>query len=115
MRPHPELSVQDPFASEGAVRLPSESVTSEMIHVEQLTSSDNDKSRHISEQKAVDTKKLSDREEDLHSWELVAYGLNYVVSAVYLIANALVFVICMCPLLLRIFKHSYVTSYVNDI
>ena len=113
IRPHSELSVQHPFSTEGAVSLPTETVIPAMQNVEQLTPTNTDKSKNTSERKAVEAKKLCDEEEvsHLHSWEAVAQGVNYVVSAIYLFFNALLFAICMCPLLIRIFDHAYVTPY----
>ena len=84
-----------------------------MQNVEQLTPTDTDKSTYTSELKAVEAKKLCDEEagSHLHSWEAVAQGVNYVISAIYLFANALLFALCMCPLLILIFYHASVTPY----
>ena len=114
-RPHSELSVQHPFSAEGAVWFPTESVIPALQNVEQLMPSDIDKSTDTGERKAVEAKKLCNEEEDLHSWEAVAHGVNYVVSAIYLFSNALLFAICMCPLLIRIFYHASVTPYLKKV
>ena len=111
IRPHSELAVQHPFSTEGAVSLPIETVIPAMQNVEQLTPTNTNNSKNTSERKAVEAKKLCDEEENLHSWEAVAEGVNYVVSAIYLFANALLFAICMYPLLIRIIDHASVTPY----
>ena len=84
-----------------------------MQNVEQITPTDTDKSTNFNEQKAVRAKKLCDKEEgsQLHSWEAVAQGVNYVESATYLFANAILFALCICPLLISIFDYASVTPY----
>ena len=44
-------------------------------------------------------------------WEAVPFGLNCLITAVYLLGNAIVFVLYMWPLLYRITSHSEATSY----
>ena len=109
--PQPATSVEHTFGTEGTVWLPTES---SMRHEEQLASTDADESTHTNEREAVAAKKQSNKKEALNSWEAVAHGLNVIVSTIYLLANAIVFAIYMCPLLFLIFRHNSVTSYIND-
>ena len=50
----------------------------------------------------------------LDSWEAVAFGMNRVIIAIYLLGNALVFVLFFCPLLFHMIKHLSVKVYVID-
>ena len=106
--PSSRITCLHPFATEGAVLFPTETVIPANSNVEQITPANTDKRTNTSERKAVETIK---KEQDLHSWEAVAQGVNYVVSAIYLFSNVLLFAICMFALLLRLFDHASDTCY----
>lgn len=53
--------------------------------------------------------------EEANSWEAVALGLNRLTILFYLLGNAIVFVIYLCPLFYCIYAHSATESYVFDI
>ena len=88
-----------------------------MRHKKQHSSTDAEKSNNTSVWEAVAAKEPCDGEEDLHLLEAVAHGLNVMVPAIYLFAITLVFAFYsyICLLLFRIFRHAFVTSYVNDV
>ena len=52
---------------------------------------------------------------NLNTWEAVAHGLNRITTVLYLLGNAIVFALYLCPLLYRIIVHSAVNGYVIDI
>ena len=118
LRRHPSSRAISPqpetFVTEGIVWYRTKAATAEMSHEDQRTATDSEKTNTTSEQETIASTKLKDEAKVLSSWEEVAHGLNLHVSAIYLFANALIFAIYMCPLLLLILEHSFVTNYVID-